>query len=47
MVDVKRTCEPEFTARVVLELVSGKKSLSQASREYRGCASCHSTIGKG
>ncbi len=29
-----RTYTPEFKVRVVLELISGKKSLSQASREY-------------
>lgn len=30
----RRTYTPEFKVRVVLELISGKKSLSQASREY-------------
>jgi transposase-like protein len=34
MVKERRTYTPEFKARVVLELISGKKSLSQASREY-------------
>jgi transposase len=29
-----RTYTPEFKVRVVLELITGKKSLSQASREY-------------
>jgi transposase-like protein len=29
-----RTYPPEFKVRVVLELISGKKSVSQASREY-------------
>lgn len=29
-----RTYTPEFKTRVVLELVSGKKTLSQASRDY-------------
>lgn len=29
-----RTYTPEFKVRVVLELISGKKSLSQASRDY-------------
>jgi transposase len=29
-----RTYTPEFKVRVVMELMSGKKSLSQASREY-------------
>jgi transposase len=29
-----RTYTPEFKVRVVLELVSGKKSLGQASRDY-------------
>ena len=29
-----RTYTPEFKARVVLELISGKKTLSQASRDY-------------
>lgn len=29
-----RTYTPEFKVRVVLELISGKKQLSQASREY-------------
>jgi transposase-like protein len=30
----RRTYTPEFKVRVVLELISGKKSVSQASREY-------------
>lgn len=30
----RRSYTPEFKVRVVLELISGKKSLSQASREY-------------
>jgi transposase-like protein len=34
MVKERRTYTPEFKVRVVLELISGKKSLSQASREY-------------
>jgi transposase len=29
-----RTYPPEFKVRVVLELISGKKNLSEASREY-------------
>lgn len=29
-----RTYTPDFKARVVLELISGKKTLSQASRDY-------------
>jgi transposase len=29
-----RTYTPEFKVRVVMELISGKKSLSEASREY-------------
>ena len=29
-----RTYTPEFKVRVVLELISGKKSVSEASREY-------------
>jgi transposase len=29
-----RTYTPEFKVRVVMELITGKKSLSQASREY-------------
>ncbi len=29
-----RTYTPEFKVRVVLELISGKKSMSEASREY-------------
>jgi len=29
-----RTYTPEFKVRVVLELISGKKSLGEASREY-------------
>jgi transposase len=31
---VHRTYTPEFKVRVVLELISGKKALSEASREY-------------
>jgi transposase len=31
---VHRTYTPEFKVRVVMELISGKKSLSEASREY-------------
>lgn len=34
MVKERRTYTPEFKVRVVLELISGKKSLSQACREY-------------
>lgn len=34
MVKERRTYTPEFKVRVVLELISGKKSLGQASREY-------------
>ena len=34
MVKERRTYTPEFKVRVVLELISGKKSVSQASREY-------------
>ncbi len=30
----RRTFSPEFKARVVLELISGKKGLMEASREY-------------
>jgi len=30
----RRTFDPEFKVRVVLELISGEKSLMQASREY-------------
>jgi len=30
----RRTYTPEFKVRVVLELISGKKTLGQASREY-------------
>ncbi len=30
----RRTIRPEFKARVVLELISGKKGLMEASREY-------------
>jgi transposase len=30
----RRTYTPDFKVRVVMELISGKKSLSQASREY-------------
>ena len=29
-----RTYTPEYKVRVVMELITGKKSLSQASREY-------------
>jgi transposase len=29
-----RTYTPEFKVRVVMELISGKKSVSEASREY-------------
>ena len=29
-----RTYTPEFKVRVVMELISGKKSLGEASREY-------------
>jgi transposase-like protein len=29
-----RTYTPEFKVRMVMELITGKKSLSQASREY-------------
>ena len=29
-----RTYTPEFKVRVVMELISGKKSLSESSREY-------------
>jgi transposase-like protein len=29
-----RTYTPEFKVRVVMDLISGKKSLSEASREY-------------
>jgi transposase len=31
----RRIYEPEFKVRVVLELISGKKSLAEASREYK------------
>ncbi len=31
----RRTYSPEFKARVVLELISGKKGLMEASREYQ------------
>jgi transposase-like protein len=31
----RRTYDPEFKARVVLELISGKKGLLEASREYQ------------
>jgi transposase len=34
MVKPRRSYTAEFKVRVVLELISGKKSLSQASREY-------------
>lgn len=30
----RRTYTPDFKVRVVMELITGKKSLSQASREY-------------
>ena len=30
----RRTYTPEFKVRVVLEMITSKKSLSQASREY-------------
>lgn len=30
----KRTFEPEFKVRVALELISGQKTLMEASREY-------------
>ncbi len=30
----RRKYDPEFKVRVVLELISGQKGLSQASREY-------------
>ena len=30
-----RKFSPEFTAKVMLEIVSGEKSLAQASRDYR------------
>ncbi len=30
----RRTFSPEFKVRVVLELISGKKGLMEASREY-------------
>jgi transposase len=30
-----RTYTPEFKARVVLELISGKRTLGEASREYK------------
>jgi transposase len=30
----RRTYDPEFKARVVLEMISGQKGLMQASREY-------------
>ncbi len=30
----RRTYTPDFKVRVVVELITGKKSLSQASREY-------------
>ncbi len=32
---VRRKFDPEFKARVVLELISGQKGLMAASREYR------------
>ena len=31
----RRRYDPEFKARVVLELISGKKGLMEASREYQ------------
>lgn len=31
----RRTYSPEFKARVVLELIAGKKGLMEASREYQ------------
>ena len=31
----RRKFSPEFKARVVLELISGKKGLMEASREYK------------
>lgn len=31
----RRTYSPEFKVRVVLELISGKKGLMEASREYQ------------
>jgi len=31
----RRKYDPEFKARVVLELISGKKGLMEASREYQ------------
>jgi transposase len=34
MVKERRTYTPEFKVRLVIELISGKKSMSQASREY-------------
>ena len=34
MVKPRRTYTPEFKVRVVLEIITSKKSLSQASREY-------------
>jgi putative transposase len=34
MVKPRRTYTPEFKVRVVLEMLTSKKSLSQASREY-------------
>jgi transposase-like protein len=34
IVKERRTYIPEFKVRVVLELISGKKSLGEASREY-------------
>ena len=34
MATTRRTYTPEFKVRVVLELISGKKSLGQASRDY-------------
>lgn len=31
----QRKYEPDFKARVVLEMISGQKCLMQSSREYR------------
>lgn len=35
MANQRRVFTPEFKVRVALELISGEKSLTQASREYR------------
>ena len=35
MANQQRVFTPEFNVRVALELISGEKSLTQASREYR------------